>query len=1018
MLTANPQIIVRTSEGDKHYELHEGQFLFAGRTSECDICLATPAVSRRHAILVMRNGKCGLKDLGSGNGTYLNGKRLERPVKLRHGDVIQIASHTLEFVAPSTEDALNNAASTLLIPPGELVRRIQTEKPVEKPAIAPAAAPISEKQPEPTPPPAPVEAAAEQPVAPEEKPTDTELEKDPSTPTSLRPHVDESTVARVRESIRLTPRAPKAPKVESAPTEDETDDNESDSDSGLWDVIQYEPSPADPEISPLADSEAAADFLPEAQLASDLVDIKEALKADGEEEKDADTEARTDAATDDQPPPAMAADEGTAIESLAPIPPEEANPNALPLSTDFRQAIETRLFFYSFMEDLRAEREAILAAHPEVAEAVKSEVDRQNREMAKPPNADQATDRIQKVQAKREALREKIKTAKKEGTAMPPRPSKVMREVEDIGINQWTIIAQSLREALPRIYEAGYDLVKTEPLGVVLEQENIDAKTLFGGSAYCLALEELLAETKFNRAVVREKLAELPPPQEKKSGSGNLLSKFARKRAVDEESEEEAEPEGENYESLTEDDRQLGLRTSWINQELAFMEELLIKEFWRVYLDVAQRFIPNHQTMPFGVRAFLRYGVIGASPWWMNDGIRDMVTQDCTNDIRHQFDIGSKITNVVYADEYLAAVMEWRCTPAMDENLEINEKNSPNWKADKALRRLINARAQIARTNELVDTLQGRIDKLENESTVLDERIKALLPGSLNFKQVKQQLAQEKQAFRIEVSKLTKLAQKMRDSLSGDLAETVVEVEGRFESGELPKPTTEFMIEREVGQVRRIGRLTANLKERLLPLAMREYQINTDAANDRLSILGELADVERRDPRIFLETLVPSKKKANRVDMRISPVVVLLPSAGILAFSWNPRQKPEDGRLAIPTFFTRQRIRERQITYLLSDFRWDTAKAAAGMDLMNSETIVAEFMRVRWDWRKRSREMREKGLIYTEQNDRTNWRRVYEAYLSTAYDGGKKLYNRNYDFYEKIVGKYFDLPENVELLRK
>ena len=98
--------------------------------------------------------------------------------------------------------------------------------------------------------------------------------------------------------------------------------------------------------------------------------------------------------------------------------------------------------------------------------------------------------------------------------------------------------------------------------------------------------------------------------------------------------------------------------------------------------------------------------------------------------------------------------------------------------------------------------------------------------------------------------------------------------------------------------------------------------------------------------------------------------------------------------------------------------RWDTSKASAGMDVMNSETIVAAFMSVRWDWRKRSREGREKGLVYTDQNDRTNWRRVYEAYMQTAYEGGKKLYNRNYDFYERIIGKYFDMPDGVELLRK
>ena len=203
-----------------------------------------------------------------------------------------------------------------------------------------------------------------------------------------------------------------------------------------------------------------------------------------------------------------------------------------------------------------------------------------------------------------------------------------------------------------------------------------------------------------------------------------------------------------------------------------------------------------------------------------------------------------------------------------------------------------------------------------------------------------------------------------------------------------------------------------------MPLAVRDYKLNTDAMNDRLSVSAEASGLERRDPAVFLETLVPSKKKKDRVDLRVSPTLVIIPAAGLLCYSWNPRGGHENGRLAIPSCFIRQRLRERQFTYLFADFRWDTSKAAAGMDVMTSDTIVAAFMSVRWDWRKRSREAREKGLIFNDQNDRTNWRRVYEAYIQSALESGKKLYNRNYDFYERIVGKYFDLPEGVQLLKK
>jgi hypothetical protein len=518
----------------------------------------------------------------------------------------------------------------------------------------------------------------------------------------------------------------------------------------------------------------------------------------------------------------------------------------------------------------------------------------------------------------------------------------------------------------------------------------------------------------------------MEPPDEKKqdgksAGGKKRFGLFSKSDDGEEDgdAEEEEKAGGESYEALVATEQQLGMRAAWITQEALLVETMLIKEFWDIYAKVARAFLPEHEKMPMPIRAFMRHGVIGFQKWWLKEDVRAHVIEDCTNNVRHVYEMSKAVTNVVYADEYLAAVMEMQCTPAMDENLEINERNSLNWKADKALRKLINSRSQTALLTELADSLGERIDKVDAEGAAVEERIKKLLPGSKNYKGAKNELGQQRQALKVESSKLSKLRDKIRDETLANLREIIDETNARFTSGELPMPERDFLITRECEAVRKIGRLLANLKERFMPLVMREsFHPNTDGVNDRDAILGEFADIERRDPSIFLENIIPSKKKANRVDLRISPSIVLLPAAGILAFSWNPRQKPEDGRLGIPTCFIRPRLRERQLTYLLSDFRWDTAKAAAGMDVMNSDTIVAAFMGVRWDWRKRSRESREKGLIYTDQNDRTNWRRVYEAYMQTAYDGGKKLYNRNYDFYERIIGKYFDMPENVELLRK
>ncbi len=67
-----------------------------GRSRECDVRLADTNVSRRHAELRQDSATYWLIDLGSTNGTDLNGRRVERE-KLSDGDVITIGSTELIF---------------------------------------------------------------------------------------------------------------------------------------------------------------------------------------------------------------------------------------------------------------------------------------------------------------------------------------------------------------------------------------------------------------------------------------------------------------------------------------------------------------------------------------------------------------------------------------------------------------------------------------------------------------------------------------------------------------------------------------------------------------------------------------------------------------------------------------------------------------------------------------------------------------------------------------------------------
>jgi pSer/pThr/pTyr-binding forkhead associated (FHA) protein len=63
-----------------------------GRTRACDLCLTDLSVSRTHALLVRREDGWVLSDLGSHNGTRLNGWLVREPVQVRAGDRVEFGS--------------------------------------------------------------------------------------------------------------------------------------------------------------------------------------------------------------------------------------------------------------------------------------------------------------------------------------------------------------------------------------------------------------------------------------------------------------------------------------------------------------------------------------------------------------------------------------------------------------------------------------------------------------------------------------------------------------------------------------------------------------------------------------------------------------------------------------------------------------------------------------------------------------------------------------------------------------
>ncbi len=107
----------------------EGDQLIIGRDSSSGVPINDAEISRKHARLMFQGGKYVIEDLGSTNGTFVNGQRLVSPVVLKSGDVVSLGEQiVLMFEALSAD-------------PGETM--ISRKGPVRAaPAPAPAPAPM------------------------------------------------------------------------------------------------------------------------------------------------------------------------------------------------------------------------------------------------------------------------------------------------------------------------------------------------------------------------------------------------------------------------------------------------------------------------------------------------------------------------------------------------------------------------------------------------------------------------------------------------------------------------------------------------------------------------------------------------------------------------------------------------------------------------------------------------------------------------------------------------------------
>jgi pSer/pThr/pTyr-binding forkhead associated (FHA) protein len=105
--------------GEKREILVPKEEFLMGRGGDCDLRLRSSAVSRHHCLLRVRGDEVVLLDLGSSNGTFVNGQRVRSQTALHSGDELRVGDYRFvvevdrgEGISWGNESSADQAART------------------------------------------------------------------------------------------------------------------------------------------------------------------------------------------------------------------------------------------------------------------------------------------------------------------------------------------------------------------------------------------------------------------------------------------------------------------------------------------------------------------------------------------------------------------------------------------------------------------------------------------------------------------------------------------------------------------------------------------------------------------------------------------------------------------------------------------------------------------------------------------------------------------------------------------
>ncbi len=129
------QLIMRSGPTPGASFMLEGDNITIGRDPTNSITINDAEISRRHARLTYQGGKYVLEDLGSTNGTFVNGQRLAGPRVLKSGEVVSFGEQIVLVFETTSFDPGATVVSPRAVPVQPVSRPVQAPPPPPPPPV-------------------------------------------------------------------------------------------------------------------------------------------------------------------------------------------------------------------------------------------------------------------------------------------------------------------------------------------------------------------------------------------------------------------------------------------------------------------------------------------------------------------------------------------------------------------------------------------------------------------------------------------------------------------------------------------------------------------------------------------------------------------------------------------------------------------------------------------------------------------------------------------------------------------